>query len=129
MSEADGPIQIGKADLQGHIPLRSREFAQVNRRGRVLRGRRVLMKFIAAPDGQSRLGPIVSRRYSRRAVSRNRARRLIRETFRLLRHGFTTPIWLVVIARKHLLGCRLQDLQAEAVTLLTQAEILDVRDV
>jgi ribonuclease P protein component len=36
--------------------------------------------------GQARIGIIVSRRVARRAVDRNRAKRLVREAFRRARH-------------------------------------------
>ena len=47
----------------------------------------------------SRLGLVVSRKVGK-AHDRNRVKRLIREYFRLRRHGFEPPIDLVVVARK-----------------------------
>ena len=58
----------------------------------VLYGRRQLL-------GESRLGMAVSRRFGRRAVRRNRARRLIREAFRLRRHEWPSGWDWVVIPR------------------------------
>lgn len=123
MSAAVEPVQIGPASLRGHVPLRTSEFARVNREGQVQLGRQVVMKWIPAPDGETRLGIVVSRRYSRSAVTRNRARRLIREAFRLLRNGITQPVWLVVISRKYLHGSKLQKVQREYADLLTKAGV------
>ncbi len=117
------PIQIGRAGLKGHAALRHREFAYVKEHGARLAGRYVALNLAPAPDGHTRLGIIVSRRCHRQAVKRNRARRLIRETFRLLRHGINTPVWLVIIARQAAVASKLQELQAEFIQLLTRAEV------
>ncbi|MBP1474926.1 ribonuclease P protein component [Frateuria sp. MAH-13] len=53
------------------------------------------------PNGldHARLGLAVSKRVSKRAVDRNRIKRLVRESFRRARHGLP-PIDLVVMARE-----------------------------
>lgn len=45
-------------------------------------------RLFAKPNGlaQARIGIVVSRRVARRAVDRNRAKRLVREAFRKVRH-------------------------------------------
>jgi ribonuclease P protein component len=64
------------------------------------------------PDGQRRLATIVSRRYSRLAVVRNRARRLLRESYRLLLPEIR-PVWLVLIPRCALQDAKLTDVMPE----------------
>ena len=123
MDGGKSPIQIGCARLKNHSALRHSEFAHVKEHGARLAGRYVAVNLAPAPDGHTRLGIIVSRRYHRHAVKRNRARRLIREAFRLLRHGINPPVWIVVIGRQRLMECKLQKLQAEFIRLLTKAEV------
>ncbi len=51
-----------------------------------------------APGPSPRLGQVISRRVSRRAVDRNRIRRVVRESFRL-HQGAMPDLDLVVVAR------------------------------
>ena len=78
-----------------------------------------------APDRRSRLALVVSRRYSLEAVTRNRARRLLRESFRLLQAGFGAPHWLVLVARPSLAGACLQAVQAEMLAQLAKAGVME----
>ncbi|SEI71300.1 ribonuclease P protein component [Frateuria terrea] len=57
------------------------------------------------PNGldHARLGLAISKRVSKRAVERNRIKRLVRESFRRARHGLP-PIDLVVMAREAAAG-------------------------
>jgi len=57
----------------------------------------------AAPGAPSQLGVIVSRRLGG-AVVRNRARRLLKESFRLHQHELAQPIELVLVARNSIVG-------------------------
>ena len=77
------------------------EFDDVFKRGARLDGRLFLL--VAAPSGRGfdRLGLAVSRRIGG-AVERNRARRLLRESFRRLPRGGRPALDLVVVARSPL---------------------------
>ena len=83
----------------------------------------MVVNIATAPDGKARLGIIVSRRFSKQAVDRNRARRLIRESFRLLRNGLRSPVWIVIIARRNLLHRMVQDVQEELIRILQDADL------
>ena len=66
------------------------------------------------PNGldHARLGLAISKRVSKRAVERNRIKRLVRESFRRARHGLP-PIDLVVMAREAAAGVPGPELLAE----------------
>ncbi|HXK11930.1 MAG TPA: ribonuclease P protein component [Vicinamibacteria bacterium] len=83
---------------------RGADFDAVFRRGRRLDGRLFLL--LAAPNrlGHDRLGLAVSRRVGG-AVARNRARRLLRESFRRLGPSHTPAVDLVLVARAEIVGC------------------------
>jgi ribonuclease P protein component len=80
-----------------------REFDAVFERGTRLEGRLFLL--VAAPNGlrYDRLGLAVSRRVGG-AVQRNRARRLVRESFRRMARKTGPGVDLVVVARAEIVG-------------------------
>lgn len=61
----------------------------------------VLIVLKTPPDGMRRAAFLVSRRYSPRAVVRNRARRLFREVYRQI-YEQLPPSWLLFIPRQRL---------------------------
>jgi len=69
---------------------------------------------VAAPadDGHRRVGFVTSRRYSRKAVVRNRARRLFREAYRRLLPGLRDG-WLLFLPRHYMQRAKMQDVLAE----------------
>lgn len=69
----------------------------------------VLVAVKTPPDQQCRAAFLISRRYSRLAVKRNRARRLFREAFRQL-YPVINPCWLLFLPRRHM-----QDANLDAV--------------
>lgn len=115
---------IGKDD---YIRCRS-QFAYVRKHGKARYGRQMIATVVPAPDQRARLGVIVSKKFNNKAVHRNRARRLMKEAYRLLRHGLTTPVWVVLIARKQLADRSLHEVQAELIWVLKKADVLDLSD-
>ena len=64
------------------------------------------------PDGQRRVAFLISRRYDRLAVRRNRARRLFREVFRLI-YDDLNPVWMLLIPRRRMDSAKMPDVLAE----------------
>ena len=97
------------------------EFDRVFRQGVRLDG--ALFLLIAAPnDGpQDRLGLAVSRRVGG-AVVRNRARRLLRESFRRLERRTRPSADLVILAKPALAGCGLAEVSRELAARARQLE-------
>jgi ribonuclease P protein component len=60
---------------------------------------------------------VISRRYSKRAVDRNRARRLLREAYRTL-FPRLQPAWMVLIPRHGMRQVKLSPVLAEIERLL-----------
>jgi ribonuclease P protein component len=69
---------------------------------------------IAAPpeDGSRRVAFVISRRYSRKAVVRNRARRLFREAYRRLLPELRDG-WIIFLPRRYMQDAKMQDVLAE----------------
>ncbi len=79
-----------------------------------------------APNSKSRLGVITSGKLGN-AVTRNRARRLMREVFRLHQAKLTAPVELVLVARPSIVGRGLVDVERDFLTTLRKAGLLNVR--
>jgi ribonuclease P protein component len=81
--------------------------------------------------GQARLGLAISKRVSKRAVERNRIKRLLRESFRRIRHQLPS-IDVMVMAREQAAGLPGAQLLAEIDVLwrklsMNQSEVLPLQ--
>ena len=76
-----------------------------------------------APPARSRLGVITSTRIGG-SVIRNRAKRLMRESFRLHQNKLAYPIDLVLVARASVVGKSLHEVERDFLTVLKKAGLL-----
>jgi ribonuclease P protein component len=77
---------------------RAADFAALQSATGRLQTRHFLLRWMDTPAGAARLGLAVSRKVSKRAVERNRIKRIIRESFRSHRETLP-PLDVLVIAR------------------------------
>lgn len=77
---------------------RAADFAALRNATGRLQARHFLLRWIETSGDAARLGLAVSRKVSKRAVERNRIKRIIRESFRSQREALP-PVDLLVIAR------------------------------
>jgi len=75
------------------------------------------------PGTPSRLGVVTAGRIGG-AVVRSRARRLLRETFRLHQHDLAAPVDLVLVARPSIVGRGLGEVERDFLTTLRRARLL-----
>jgi ribonuclease P protein component len=73
-------------------------------------------------EAASRLGVITSSRIGG-AVVRNRARRLLREAFRLHQHDLSAPVDLVLVARASIAGKAFTEVERDFLTALRKARL------
>jgi len=71
----------------------------------------------------ARLGVVVGRKLGKATV-RNRARRLLREVFRLHQWDLSRPVDLVLVARPSIVGKRYREVEADFLRALQQAGLL-----
>ena len=86
-------------------------------------GRHMVMWLRDTGDAPGRLGVIATKRIFRRAVDRNRARRLLRETYRLNRPRLKQGVDLILLARRPIIEARQPEVAAEFEKLCRKARI------
>jgi ribonuclease P protein component len=101
---------------------RAREVRRVLSQGRRLNGRRVTA-YVLGSDGQTRVAFACSRSVGG-AVVRNRARRLMRESWRVLRRRDTGGHLIMFVARPGILGAGLQDVVEDLERTLGPAGVI-----
>jgi len=102
----------------------SADFRTIRQQGRRLAKGCVLMNWQTLPEGgMSRLGVITSRRIGKAHI-RNRARRLLRESFRLHQYELLQPVELVLVARRSIAGRSFHSVERHFLSLLKKAGLL-----
>jgi ribonuclease P protein component len=102
--------------------MRSGDIRRVLSQGRRVTGRRVSVSVLASDAEPS--AAFVSSRSVGGAVARNRARRLMREAWRVLAERATGGHALVVIARPEISGARLDDVVGDLEQVLARAGVI-----
>ncbi len=111
------------------LPARSRlklghEFARVKVQGRRTVSGCLIANWLELAAGASpRLGVITSKKVGN-AVHRARARRLLRETFRLHQHDLAQPVSLVLVARPSIARKGLAAVERDFLAALRHARLL-----
>jgi len=100
-------------------------FNFVKQNGRKFVGRYMLLVVAPTDEEHVRIGIICGKKYSKRAVTRNRARRLVKESFRLIKNGIKTSHCLFIIRQK-MKSAKMPEVQKEMIWLMHKASLLSV---
>lgn len=84
-------------------------------------GKLIVMWLRNGPGASLRLGVIASKRTFRRSVDRSKAKRKLREAFRLNRHRFSGDIDVVLVARRRIINSPSRAVERELVKLAVEA--------
>lgn len=103
--------------------IRSRDFQSVFAAKRSFVGRFMVLWVRTQSESGSRLGVITSRKVGG-AVARSRARRRIREAWRLNRHRLSGTVDVVLVARRRIGEATAAEVEQELMALCRQAGLL-----
>jgi len=109
---------------RGSRVTQNRDFIRIRQQGERLAQGCLVANWNMLPEGASpKLGVVTSRKIGG-AVQRTRARRLLRESFRLHQHEFARPIELILVARNSIVGKQFADVEKDFLTTLRRAGLL-----
>lgn len=97
-----------------------KSFASVLRKGRTIKGKFLILKFVENSLTKNRFGFIVSKKISKKATDRNKVKRIISEIVRIKIKEIKKPIDAVFIARKSIERQRFQEIEKEVIQILKQ---------
>jgi ribonuclease P protein component len=102
----------------------NRDFTRVRQRGERLVLGCLIANWSKLPDGSApRLGVVTSKKIGGAPV-RSRARRLLRESFRLHQHEFAQPVEIVLVARNSIAGKKFADVEKDYLAALRRARLV-----
>jgi ribonuclease P protein component len=101
-----------------------RDFSRVRQEGqRLVHGCLIANWRKLSAESSHRLGVVTSGKIGN-AVVRNRARRLLREAFRLHQFDFSQPVDLVLVARASIVGMSFAEVEKDFLTTVRKAGLL-----
>ena len=114
------PLRLARASRV----TQNRDFVRIRQQGERLAQGCLVANWNKLPEGAApKLGVVTSRKIGG-AVQRTRARRLLRESFRLHQHEFTQPIEIILVARNSIAGKKFADVERDFLATLRRAGLL-----
>lgn len=101
-----------------------RDFARTRNTGKRIANGCLVANWVELPEGAaSRVGVIASRKVGE-SVVRSRARRLLREAFRLHQFELKQPVDVVLVARPSIVGKSFGEVEKDFLTALRRAQLI-----
>jgi ribonuclease P protein component len=114
-------VREGRRGLTRHQRIAvSADFQRIFGNGRKYVGKYVIMWI---DQGPGRVGVVAAKKTFRRAVDRNRAKRLMREAFRLTVPQSDCDGDMVLLGRRRILEVKMQEVKSELSSLLRDAGV------
>lgn len=113
-------LRLNRASRLGQ----SRDFARVRQQGERLAQGCLIANWNRLPHGAKPKVGIVTSKKIGGAIERSRARRLLRESFRLHQNELAQPVELVLVARNSIAGKKFTDVEKDFLAVLNRAGLL-----
>jgi ribonuclease P protein component len=115
------PVQFGKADFpKAQHLLNLSDFNYVKQHGKKYLGKLLVVLIAENRSSVSKLGLICGKKFSKKANARNRAKRMMREAFRLSKARLKL-CEILMIPRLSAIKVKTQELQTDFIQLLKEA--------
>lgn len=103
---------------------RKKEFEAVFKGGRIVRGNNFFLKYLANGTDKTKIGFVVSKKVSKKAVDRNKIKRRLREVFRLKKQGIKTGLSIVIMTTPSIKELSFKEIEKEAGNLLEKGSLV-----
>ncbi len=119
------PVPAPRLRLTRAMRIRQRrDFARLRQTGQRIAVGSMVLNWKELPNNSlSRMAVITTKKLGP-AITRTRARRLLRECFRLHQHDLRAPLEMVLVARRGMLGKKLTDVESDYLSALHSANLL-----
>lgn len=103
---------------------KKKSFDEVFKKGKILRAPDFFLKYLEKEAAEARIGFVVSKKVSKRAVQRNKAKRRLREAFRSPIKLLSQGIDVVVVANPSIKSRTLREIAEEVVSTLKKGQLI-----
>lgn len=103
---------------------REKEFEAVFKGGRMLKGKYVFLKFLGNGTEKTKIGFVVSKKVSKSAVVRNKAKRRMREVLRLMKDKIKDGLDIIIIALPLIKDAGYKEIEKDIVSFLEKGEFI-----
>ncbi|MCK9445793.1 ribonuclease P protein component [bacterium] len=103
---------------------KEKEFEAVFKGGRTLKGKSVFLKYLINGTDQTRIGFVVSKKISKLAVERNKAKRRMRDIVRLKKDNLKDGLSIVIISLPPIKGMEYKEIKQDLENLLSKEELI-----
>jgi ribonuclease P protein component len=103
---------------------REKEFEAVFKGGRAIRGKSVFLKYLINGTDKTRVGFVVSKKISKLAVERNKAKRRMRDIVRLKRSVLKDGLSIVIVSLPSIQKMEYGEIKEDLENILSKEELI-----
>lgn len=103
---------------------KEKEFEAVFKGGRTLRGKGVFLRYLINGTDKTRIGFIVSKKISKLAVERNKAKRRMRDIVRLKKDSLKEGLSIVIVSLPSIKKMAYKEIKEDLESLLNKKELI-----
>jgi ribonuclease P protein component len=103
---------------------KEKEFEAVFKGGRTIKGKSVFLRYLINGTDKTKVGFVVSKKVSKLAVVRNKAKRRMRDIVRLKKDGLKEGLSIVIISLPSITKLKYKEIKEDLENLLSKEELI-----